>query len=71
MVGNGCRAAFSGTGVLNGWLTRAAGSNGAALTGGEQVADLLQQHDVVGIRSRGLLFSETLLDFFVWGDEKK
>jgi len=50
---------------------RAAGSNGAAFTGGEQVADLLKQHDVVGVRSLGLLLSETRLDIFVWGDDEK
>jgi hypothetical protein len=49
----------------------AAGSNGAALTGGEQVADLLEQHDVVGGRSLGLLLSETRLNFFVWGDDEE
>ena len=46
-------------------------SDGAALTGGEQVADLLKQHDVVRVRSLGLLLSETRLDFFVWGDDEK
>jgi hypothetical protein len=43
-------------------------SDGAALTGGEQVADLLKQHNVVRVRSLGLLLSETRPNSFVWGD---
>jgi hypothetical protein len=41
------------------------------LTGGEQVADLLKQHDVVGVRSLGLLLAETRFNSFVWGDDEK
>ena len=56
---------------MGGQVKRAAALNSAALTGGEQVADLLKQHDVVGVRSLGLLLSETRLDIFVWGDDEK
>jgi hypothetical protein len=37
----------------------------------EQIADLLKQHDVLGVRSLGLLLSETRLNSFVWGDDEK
>ena len=65
------RTAFRVRALLGGQLKRAAALNSAALTGGEQVADLLKQHDVVGVRSLGLLLSETRLDIFVWGDDEK